>query len=52
MVNVSSPNTPGLRALQEKDALQKLSEVTEHQFCETKPCSLLLKIAPDLTMNS
>ncbi|HTJ14892.1 MAG TPA: quinone-dependent dihydroorotate dehydrogenase [Dinghuibacter sp.] len=46
VVNVSSPNTPGLRALQEKDALRRiLSEV--QAINNGHP--LLLKIAPDLT---
>jgi dihydroorotate dehydrogenase len=50
VVNVSSPNTPNLRALQEKEPLkallnhlQKLNEQQE----KSKP--ILLKIAPDLT---
>ncbi len=50
VVNVSSPNTPGLREMQEKEslrniltALQKIKLKKEYQ----KP--LLLKIAPDLT---
>lgn len=50
VVNVSSPNTPGLRQLQEKDALRKilvsLQEVNSSKK-EAKP--LFLKIAPDLT---
>ena len=50
VVNVSSPNTPGLRALQEKDSLRKiLTNLQEKQsgFEIQKP--ILLKIAPDLT---
>jgi len=50
IVNVSSPNTPGLRALQEKDALQKiLTHLQEQntQYEVRRP--ILLKIAPDLT---
>lgn len=50
VVNVSSPNTPGLRALQEKDALTKIfSELQNinNGLAAKKP--LLLKIAPDLT---
>ena len=49
VVNVSSPNTPGLRELQEKDSLRKiLSHLqTINQQRGAKP--LLLKIAPDLT---
>ena len=52
VVNVSSPNTPGLRALQDKDALHKiLSElqVINYGLQQKKP--LLLKIAPDLTLS-
>lgn len=50
VVNVSSPNTPGLRALQEKEPLSKLlsSLQAENNHLE-KPKPLLLKIAPDLT---
>lgn len=50
VVNVSSPNTPGLRALQEKDALKKLlATVQEQNQGKQHPKPLLLKIAPDLT---
>ncbi|MFT3933196.1 MAG: quinone-dependent dihydroorotate dehydrogenase [Chitinophagaceae bacterium] len=50
VVNVSSPNTPGLRALQEKDSLQKiLSHLQTINHQQTAPKPLLLKIAPDLT---
>lgn len=50
VVNVSSPNTPGLRALQEKDALQKiLSQLQNINAGKRKPKPLLLKIAPDLS---
>lgn len=50
VVNVSSPNTPGLRELQEKDALKKI--LTNLQSLNSKhltPKPILLKIAPDLT---
>lgn len=49
VVNVSSPNTPGLRALQEKDALSKILSHLQ-SINNTKPSRkpLLLKIAPDL----
>jgi dihydroorotate dehydrogenase len=51
VVNVSSPNTPGLRELQEKDALYKLlSELQSHNKGRQHPKPLLLKIAPDLTV--
>jgi dihydroorotate dehydrogenase len=50
VVNVSSPNTPGLRALQEKDALSKILSHLQ-SINNNKPVRkpLLLKIAPDLT---
>ena len=50
VVNVSSPNTPGLRALQDKDALLKiLGVLQENNHSRPQPKPLLLKIAPDLT---
>lgn len=50
VVNVSSPNTPGLRELQEKDALHKiLSNLQTINQQKNNPKPLLLKIAPDLT---
>ncbi len=50
VVNVSSPNTPNLRALQEKEPLTKLlSELQELNSKREKQKPILLKIAPDLT---
>jgi dihydroorotate dehydrogenase len=50
VVNVSSPNTPGLRALQEKGSLLKiLGTLQENNKKRPIPKPLLLKIAPDLT---
>lgn len=50
VVNVSSPNTPGLRELQEKEPLRKLlSYVKSLSLAKPKPKPVLLKIAPDLT---
>lgn len=50
VVNVSSPNTPGLRELQEKGALRKiLTELQAINIRLDKPKPLLLKIAPDLS---
>ncbi len=50
VVNVSSPNTPGLRALQDKDALlQILGKLQENNNARPKRKPLLLKIAPDLS---
>lgn len=50
VVNVSSPNTPNLRALQEKEPLKKLlSRLQELNNEKVKRKPILLKIAPDLT---
>ena len=50
VVNVSSPNTPGLRELQEKEPLKNLMlHVKELSSQKEKPKPVLLKIAPDLT---
>lgn len=49
VVNVSSPNTPDLRALQDKGPLQEILQTLkdcEKRFDRPKP--ILLKIAPDL----
>lgn len=49
-VNVSSPNTPNLRALQEKEPLKKLlMRLQKLNQSKQKPKPILLKIAPDLT---
>ncbi|HEY9364005.1 MAG TPA: quinone-dependent dihydroorotate dehydrogenase [Chitinophagaceae bacterium] len=50
VVNVSSPNTPGLRELQEKESLRKILshlQIINKVQANAKP--ILLKIAPDLT---
>ncbi len=50
-INVSSPNTPGLRDLQQADALDDLlARVTGARDAQTARRPLLLKIAPDLTL--
>ena len=52
VVNVSSPNTPGLRALQSRDALRGLLQAVHGALADTgreNPPPLLLKVAPDLT---
>lgn len=59
VVNVSSPNTPGLRELQEKDSLKKIlshlqtinqsHHVGTRESDQEKAKPILLKIAPDLT---
>lgn len=50
VVNVSSPNTPGLRELQDKEPLMALLK-TLQTLNQTKPKEkpILLKIAPDLS---
>ena len=49
VLNVSSPNTPGLRSLQEEGALrQLLSAITKENAQLPAPKPILLKIAPDL----
>ncbi|WP_291402589.1 quinone-dependent dihydroorotate dehydrogenase [Daejeonella sp.] len=50
VVNVSSPNTPGLRELQEKEPLKHILNTLQQRNLRdgvSKP--ILLKIAPDLT---
>jgi dihydroorotate dehydrogenase len=48
-INISSPNTPGLRDLQAKEALARLSgAIAEARAGLTKAVPILVKIAPDL----
>src|SRR6478735_3419272 len=50
VVNVSSPNTPNLRALQEKEPLTQLLQTLQNKnLAKPKQKPILLKIAPDLT---
>lgn len=50
VVNVSSPNTPNLRALQDKEPLTKLlTTLQSMNKAKNAPKPILLKIAPDLT---
>lgn len=50
VVNVSSPNTPNLRDLQEKEPLTKLlSHLQQINKLKPAPKPILLKIAPDLS---
>ena len=50
VVNVSSPNTPNLRALQDKKPLtQLLSHLQSKNEKKSNPKPILLKIAPDLS---
>ncbi len=50
VVNVSSPNTPGLRDLQEREPLTRLLlALQQDNNAKPSPKPILLKIAPDLT---
>lgn len=49
VLNVSSPNTPGLRTLQEREGLEQLLRVIHKKNLITRK-PVLLKIAPDLTV--
>ena len=49
VLNVSSPNTPGLRSLQQHDALEELLRAIRREN-ETTPKPVLVKIAPDLSL--
>jgi dihydroorotate dehydrogenase len=52
VVNVSSPNTPGLRDLQQKDSLKKiLTNLQQINLGKTIQKPLLLKISPDLNQH-
>lgn len=49
-INVSSPNTPGLRALQDREPLQRLlGQLQARNQRRRAPRPLALKLAPDLT---
>lgn len=57
-INISSPNTPGLRSLQEKSALAELVQALTNRAAQlagsttdensAKPVPIFIKIAPDL----
>jgi dihydroorotate dehydrogenase len=50
VVNISSPNTPGLRELQQRDALERLLRAcVERATSLPVPKPLLVKLAPDLS---
>jgi dihydroorotate dehydrogenase len=50
VVNVSSPNTPNLRELQDKEPLTKLLQtLMDEKAAMNSPKPIFLKIAPDLT---
>lgn len=49
VINVSSPNTPGLRDLQAEDALRGVLEAVANRAAQVSGPPVWLKIAPDLT---
>jgi len=52
VVNVSSPNTPDLRQLQDQEPLEKLlGALTKANRMKPLPKPILLKIAPDMTVS-
>jgi len=50
VVNVSSPNTPGLRELQRSEALTRIANTLQEKLAAFDPRPLLIKIAPDITV--
>lgn len=49
VINVSSPNTPGLRQLQQGDELNRIAETLQNRLIAVGPKPLLVKIAPDIS---
>lgn len=47
VINVSSPNTPGLRELQQKDSLKEILKSLE-VLRSNRPCPLFVKLSPDM----
>jgi dihydroorotate dehydrogenase len=52
VVNVSSPNTPNLRQLQEKEALDEILAALQQQQAPGDPKPIFVKVAPDLTFEA
>ncbi len=50
VINISSPNTPGLRSLQNKNALIELIQGIQQEFGSKFPIPLFFKFAPDLNL--
>lgn len=50
VVNVSSPNTPGLRELQDRDRLEEILSALVSANSEGVPVPILVKLAPDLAL--
>lgn len=52
VVNVSSPNTPQLRQLQDKDALNDILAALQQINAPPNPAPILVKVAPDLSFEA
>lgn len=52
VVNVSSPNTPNLRQLQDKAALDEILAALQQINTGPKPSPILVKVAPDLSFEA
>jgi dihydroorotate dehydrogenase len=52
VVNVSSPNTPGLRQLQDKAALDEILAAMQENNIGSAPVPILVKVAPDLSLEA
>lgn len=52
VVNVSSPNTPNLRQLQDKPALDEILAALQQNNTGPSPAPILVKVAPDLSFEA
>jgi dihydroorotate dehydrogenase len=52
VINVSSPNTPGLRQLQDKTALDEILAAIQESQPENGPSPVLVKVSPDLSFEA
>jgi dihydroorotate dehydrogenase len=52
VVNVSSPNTPNLRQLQDKSALDEILAALQENNPGAVPIPILVKVAPDLSLGA
>jgi dihydroorotate dehydrogenase len=52
VINVSSPNTPNLRQLQDKSALDEILAAVQQNNMGTPPVPILVKVAPDLSFEA
>jgi len=52
VINVSSPNTPDLRRLQDKGALDEILAALQENNTGAAPTPILVKVAPDLSLEA